>query len=74
MAYPDLESYVPEYLTGVSGRKYHVVGEKIYDFSTGKPVNVNEALTDADNYLTMQTQKIMICLQMLIIRLQRWRN
>jgi hypothetical protein len=57
MAYPDLESYVPEYLTGVSGRKYHVVGEKIYDFSTGNPVNVNEALTDADNYLTMQTQK-----------------
>lgn len=57
IAYPDLSSYVPEYLTGASGRKYHVVNEKIYDFATGKPVNVNEALTDADNYITMQTKK-----------------
>lgn len=57
MAYPDLESEIPEYLEGQSGRKYHVVGDKIYAFDTGQPVKVDEALADASNYYNTRRQK-----------------
>lgn len=57
MAYPDLESEVPEYLEGQSGRKYHVVGDKVYAFDTGQPVKVDEALADASNYYNTRRQK-----------------
>ena len=50
-------SDVPEYLTGASGRRYHRVGNKIYDFSTGSMTNVNQALDDAANFYAYNTQK-----------------
>ena len=50
-------SDVPEYLTGASGRRYHRVGNKIYDFSTGSMTNVNQALDDAANFYSYNTQK-----------------
>lgn len=57
-AYQNLGEYVPdEYLTGISGRKYHRVGDKIYDFATGKPVKIDEALRDADQYNIYQRQQ-----------------
>ena len=50
-------SDVPEYLTGASGRRYHRVGNKIYDFSTGSMTNVNQALDDAANFYAYNMQK-----------------
>lgn len=50
-------SDVPEYLTGASGRRYHRVGNKIYDFSTGGMTNVNQALDDAANFYAYNMQK-----------------
>lgn len=50
-------SDVPEYLTGASGRRYHRVGNKIYDFSTGSMTNVNQALDDAANFYSFNMQK-----------------
>lgn len=58
LAIRNLGQYVPdEYLQGISGRKYHRVGDKIYDYATGKPVNVREALYDADQYNISQKQQ-----------------
>ena len=48
IAYPGLEEKLGyQYITGQSGKKYHVVGNRAYDYSTGKPANVNEFLSDA---------------------------
>ena len=58
MAYPGLQDELgQEYLTGQSGRRYHVVGDKVYAFDTGRPVPVDQALDDADAYITFQTQQ-----------------
>lgn len=35
-----------EYVTGASGKKYHILGDRAYDFATGKPVVVSEMLDD----------------------------
>lgn len=53
---PGLSEELPEYIEGQSGRKYHIVNDKIYDFATGKPVNIQQALQDADAYIQTQTQ------------------
>lgn len=55
---PGLSEQIPEFITGQSGRKYHVVNDKIYDFGTGRPVNVQQALQDADAYIQFQTQQV----------------
>lgn len=58
MAYPGLQDELgQEYLTGQSGRRYHVVGDKVYAFDTGRPVPVDQALDDADAYITFQAQQ-----------------
>lgn len=45
--YPNLQQELgEEYVTGASGKKYHVIGDRAYDFATGKPVVVNEMLND----------------------------
>lgn len=46
MAYPGLDEEVKEFETGLSGRKYHIKGAKVYAFDTGRAVPVNEALDD----------------------------
>lgn len=57
IAQPGLDEELPEFIQGQSGKKYHVVGPKIYDFSTGRPVNIQQALQDADAYVQFQTQQ-----------------
>lgn len=45
--YPNLQQELGyEYATGASGKKYHILGDRAYDFATGKPVVVNEMLDD----------------------------
>lgn len=45
--YPNLQQELGyEYVTGTSGKKYHVLGDRAYDFATGKPVVVSEMLDD----------------------------
>ena len=45
--YPNLQQELGyEYVTGASGKKYHVLGDRAYDFATGKPVVVSEMLDD----------------------------
>lgn len=45
--YPNLQQELGhEYVTGISGKKYHVLGDRAYDFATGKPVIVSEMLDD----------------------------
>ena len=53
-----LSEQLPEYLEGQSGRKYHIVNDKIYDFSTGKPVNIDSALSDVNDYVNFQRQQV----------------
>lgn len=45
--YPNLQKELGyEYVTGASGKKYHILGDRAYDFATGKPVIVSEMLDD----------------------------
>lgn len=53
-----LSAQMPEYFQGQSGKRYHVVNDKIYDFSTGKPVNVESALADGAAYYNFQQQQL----------------
>lgn len=47
LRYPNLQKELGEEIVfGASGRKYHIVGDKAYDFATGKPVIVNDFLDD----------------------------
>lgn len=57
LRHPGLSSELPEYIQGQSGKKYHVLNDKIYDFSTGRPVNIQTALQDASDYVNFQTQQ-----------------
>lgn len=41
-------------LTGISGKRYHIKGDRIYDYSTGKPVNINMAIDDIGAYTDKQ--------------------
>ena len=71
MAFPDLAGTIrnqmsgvqepalgnDEYPIGLSGRKYHVVGDRIYSFDTGRPVPVAQAIDDINqniNYINQQ--------------------
>lgn len=73
MAYPDLAGTIRNQMSGVnetalgneefpiglSGRKYHVVGDRIYSFDTGRPVPVAQAIDDINqniNYINQQYQ------------------
>lgn len=44
-----------EYFTGSSGRRYHVVNDKVYAFDTGSMVNVSQFLNDIN---ALQAEKI----------------
>lgn len=55
--HPGLSEQLPEYIQGQSGRKYHVKGDKIYAFDTGRPVTISQALEDANAYVNFQTQQ-----------------
>lgn len=57
IAQPGLENELPEFIQGQSGRKYHVKGNRIYAFDTGRPVNIQQALQDADAYVNFQRQQ-----------------
>lgn len=58
MAYPGLHEYVDEYQTGQSGRRYHVVGDRIYAFDTGRPVSVQQAIDDINARLAYEDQQL----------------
>ena len=53
-----LSDSLPEYIQGQSGRRYHVLNDRIYDFATGKPVNIDSAIADVNNYVNFQRQQI----------------
>lgn len=55
---PGLSAQVEEFLNGYSGRKYHVVGNKIFDYATGRPVNIRKALYDSAQYWQFKTQEV----------------
>lgn len=57
IAQPGLDNELPEFIQGQSGRKYHVKGNRIYAFDTGRPVNIQQALQDADAYVNFQRQQ-----------------
>lgn len=47
VAFPGLEEKLGKsYLVGQSGKKYHIVGNKAYDYTTGKPANIEQFLDD----------------------------
>ena len=54
---PGLSDEIPEFIEGQSGRKYHVTGNKIFDYATGRPVNIASALEDASNFVQFKTQE-----------------
>ena len=61
MAYPRLSeelSQVGEFPVGLSGRKYHVVGDRIYSFDTGRPVPVQQAINDINEQIAYEDQQI----------------
>lgn len=53
-----IDSEVPEFFTGGSGRKYHNLNGYIYDFATGKPVNIANAINDYTQALSYEDQQI----------------
>lgn len=57
IAQPGLDNELPEFIQGQSGRKYHVKGNRIYAFDTGRPVNIQQALQDTDAYVNFQRQQ-----------------
>lgn len=61
MAYPRLSeelSQVGEFPVGLSGRKYHVVGDRIYSFDTGRPVPVQQAIDDINEQIAYEDQQV----------------
>lgn len=54
---PGLSDEIPEFIEGQSGRKYHVTGNKIFDYATGRPVNIAAALKDASDFVQFKTQE-----------------
>lgn len=54
---PGLSDEIPEFIEGQSGRKYHVMGNKIFDYATGRPVNITNALQDASDFVNYKTQE-----------------
>lgn len=53
-----LSDSLPEYIQGQSGRRYHVLNDRIYDFATGKPVNIDSAISDVNDYVNFQRQQV----------------
>lgn len=53
-----INSDVDEYFTGISGRKYHNLNGYIYDFATGRPVNVADAINDYTQKLEYDDQQL----------------
>ena len=53
-----INSDVDEYFTGMSGRKYHNLNGYIYDFATGRPVNVADAINDYTQKLEYDDQQL----------------
>lgn len=53
-----IDSDVDEYFTGASGRKYHNKDGYIYDFATGRPVNIADAINDYTQLLEYEDQKL----------------
>ena len=53
-----IDSDVDEYFTGMSGRKYHNLNGYIYDFATGRPVNIADAINDYSQKLEYDDQQL----------------
>ena len=53
-----INSDVDEYFTGMSGRKYHNLNGYIYDFATGRPVNIADAINDFTQKLEYDDQQL----------------
>lgn len=53
-----IDSDIDEYFTGASGRKYHNKDGYIYDFATGRPVNIADAINDYTQLLEYEDQKL----------------
>lgn len=53
-----INSDIDEYFTGMSGRKYHNLNGYIYDFATGRPVNVADAINDYTQKLEYDDQQL----------------
>lgn len=53
-----INSDVDEYFTGMSGRKYHNLNGYIYDFATGRPVNITDAINDYTQKLEYDDQQL----------------
>lgn len=50
IAFPMLDSHLPEYFEGLSGRKYHVVDDRVYSYDTGRPTTVSAAIKDLNDF------------------------
>lgn len=49
---PNISSSMLEFERGASGKKYHVVGNKIFDYATGRPTILKDSLADINNFYT----------------------
>ena len=47
---PNISSSMLEFERGASGKKYHVVGNKIFDYATGRPTILKDSLADISNF------------------------
>ena len=47
---PNISSSLLEFERGASGKKYHVVGNKIFDYATGRPTILKDSLADISNF------------------------
>lgn len=47
---PNISSSMLEFEQGASGKKYHVVGNKIFDYATGRPTILKDSLADISDF------------------------
>lgn len=47
---PNISSSMLEFERGASGKKYHVIGNKIFDYATGRPTILKDSLADISDF------------------------
>ena len=55
---PYISGSMLEFERGASGKKYHVVGNKIFDYATGRPTILKDSLADIRNFYIQGTNQM----------------
>lgn len=56
--HPNVSSSLLEFERGASGKKYHVVGNKVFDYATGRPTLLKDSLADIDAFYVQGTNQM----------------